>query len=85
VSPMASASSRAWARFSAVRYCAAVSSFRSSSNASWPACISRCSISSVGGAPALAVEKVCSIDETLIEIRGIIYVGRAPDGKPAGQ
>ena len=30
---------------------AAASSFRSSSNASWPACVCRCSISSVGGAP----------------------------------
>jgi hypothetical protein len=33
----------------------------------------------------LAVEKVRSIDETLIAIRGIVNVGRALGGRPAGQ
>jgi hypothetical protein len=34
---------------------------------------------------SLAVEKVCSIDETLIAIRGIVNVGPALGGRPAGQ
>jgi hypothetical protein len=33
----------------------------------------------------LAVEEVCSIDETLIAIRGIVNVGPALGGRPAGQ
>jgi hypothetical protein len=33
----------------------------------------------------LAVEKVRSFDETLIAIRGIVNVGRALGGRPAGQ
>ena len=34
---------------------------------------------------SLAVEKVCSIGEALIAIRGIVNVGPAPGGRPAGQ
>jgi hypothetical protein len=34
---------------------------------------------------SLAVEKVCSIDETLIAICGIVNVGPALGGRPAGQ
>src|SRR5205807_1651335 len=30
----------------------------------------------------LAVEKICSIDEPLIAIRGVVNVGRAPGGRP---
>lgn len=34
---------------------------------------------------SIAVEKVCSIDETLIAISGIVNVGPALGGRPAGQ
>ena len=33
----------------------------------------------------LAVEKVCSIHEPLIAIRGVVNLGRGPGERPAGQ
>ena len=33
----------------------------------------------------LAVEKVCSIHEPLIAIRGVVNLGRGPGERPAGR